>query len=256
MINVILVDDEWLARKRLEKLLQAYPECRIIGNCRNGEEAIQQIALKSPDLVFLDVQMPDMSGFGVLEALSTEKMPHIVFTTAFDHYAIQAFEVKALDYLLKPFDDERLGQAIQRVKQKIELNKTADLHHQLLYWVRNYQESEQGYTYHLEIKQKGRVLQIGTNEIYYLKSDGNYVLAYTNDRKYLYRSTLNGLMNQFSPREFLRIHRSYAVNVRFIDSCQYQNNNEYKFLLKNGISLVSGKSFKSSISSFLNHHRF
>lgn len=256
LINVIIVDDEWLARKRLEKLLEHYPHCRVIGNCRNGQEAISQINLKAPDLVFLDIQMPDMDGFKVIEALLPEKMPHIVFTTAFDHYAIKAFEVKALDYLLKPFDEAQMDRAVQRVQQKMDLSKTADLHHQLLSWVRQYQESDKGYCYHLEIKQRGSILSIGTDEIYYFKSDGNYILAFTANRKYLYRSTLNGLLEKLSPKEFLRIHRSYAINIRFIASCQYQNNNEYKFLLKNGVSLLSGKSFKSAISTFLAQQQF
>ena len=250
-LNAIIVDDEWLARKRLESLLLEQEDINIVAKCKNGKDALKEIKLRNPDLVFLDVQMPDMDGFEVLKNLKLKKIPEIIFTTAFDQYAIRAFEVEALDYLLKPFDEERLEEALKRVKRKLKLEKDSGFHHQLLQLVEQFQQAEGEHIYLLEIKHKGRSLKISTDEIYYIKSGGNYVTVHTKDKRYIYRSTMTFLEEKLPPNDYFRIHRSYILNEKFIDSWRYMNNNEFKFNLKNGISLVSGKSYKYAIASFL-----
>ncbi|GJM34925.1 MAG: DNA-binding response regulator [Saprospiraceae bacterium] len=252
IIRAIIVDDEWLSRKRLHQLLEPYEDIRVIGQCRDGKEAIEQIQQMEPDLIFLDVQMPELDGFGVLKQLSLKQPPEIIFTTAFDQYAIKAFEVAAIDYLLKPFDDERLKESLSRVRNRLNMVQTSGFHQQLLQLVQSYQQKSGDQLYSLEIKEKGRSLNLPIESIYYIKSDGNYVALHTKDRKYLYRITLSTIMEQFPTGEFLRIHRSYVINMRYVKSHHYLNNNEFKFKLKNGITLISGKSFKTQIVAFLN----
>lgn len=251
MIRVIIVDDEWLSRKRLETLLAGFLDCRIIGNCGNGKEAVEEIRDKLPDLVFLDVEMPDMNGFEVLKGLPNGYQPDVIFTTAYDQYAVDAFGVQALDYLLKPFDEDRLSEAWQRVKKRSGQKKQSALQRDLLQLVKKFQREDTTYLYELEIKEKGKIISVPIELIYYFNSEGNYVALHTLDRKYLYRMTMNALMESLPPDEFLRIHRTYIINTRYLNSYRYLNNNEYEFSLKSGKTLRSGKGYKDQIVEFL-----
>lgn len=251
MIRVIIVDDEWLSRKRLETLLADFPDCRIIGNCGSGKEAVKEIRNKLPDLVFLDVEMPDMNGFEVVKGLPNDQKPDIIFTTAYDQYAVDAFGVQALDYLLKPFDEDRLSEAWQRVKKRSTQKKQSALQRDLLQLVKNFQMQDTTYLYELEIKEKGKIISVPIESIYYFNSEGNYVALHTLDRKYLYRITMSALMESLPPNEFLRIHRAFIINACYLNSYRYLNNNEYEFSLKNGKTLRSGKGFKDQIIDFL-----
>lgn len=251
MIRVIIVDDEWLSRKRLETLLADFSECRVIGSCGNGAKAITEIRDKQPDLVFLDVEMPDMNGFEVLQELPEKQRPDIIFTTAYDQYAVEAFGVEALDYLLKPFDDDRLSEAWQRVKKRNDQKKNAALQRGLLQLVKDFKKEDAAYLYELEIKEKGKTITIPIESVYYFESASNYVAIHTPERRYLYRITMQALLESLPPNEFLRIHRAYTLNTRYITSYRYLNNNEYEFSLRDGAVLRSGKAFKKRIAEFL-----
>ncbi len=251
-IRAIIVDDEWLARKRLETLLASRHQIRVVGHGRNGKEGLELIQLKEPELVFLDIQMPDMDGFGLLKQLSADRMPAIIFTTAFDQYAIKAFEIEAVDYLLKPFDEDRLFAALDRVLKRLEFNKVSQFQSQLLRLVETHQQQlNQEERLYFEIKQAGKIIRVSVEDIYYIKAEGNYVALHTQKKKYLYRLTMNNISEQLNPGLFLRIHRSYLVNTKYIDRHRYLHNNEFEFHLKNGQRLLSSKSYKEKIQAFL-----
>jgi len=255
MIRAIIVDDEWLARKRLETLLGAYEQIRVVASCRNGAEALEHIPLKEPDLVFMDIQMPDIDGLTVVKQLNVPSPPAIIFTTAFDEYAIQAFEVEAIDYLLKPFDEDRLKVALDRVLNRLDLLRTAGFQQQLMRLVETHQQQLKGEELvYLELKEKGRNIRVSIDDIYYFQSAGNYIALHTLKRKYLYRISMNALAEQLPAPHFLRIHRSYLLNTKYIAAHRYLNNNEFEFTLKNEVRLLSSKSYKPTILAYLNAH--
>ena len=250
-IRALIVDDELLARKRILHLLAPYQNVQVVGQCRNGSEAIQWINLKEPDLVFLDIQMPDKSGFQVLKEISSKHFPYIIFTTAYDEYALKAFEVKALDYLLKPFDETRFGEALDRALQQKEWQNTIQWQKKMVTLVKEFEQDHGPYWQVIEIKDKGKIQKILIDDICYCESDGNYVLLHTLQHTYLYRQTMNALEEYLDPRQFLRIHRSLLVNFLYVQKHKYLHNNEFTFLLKNGLSLKSSKSHKEGIVRFL-----
>jgi two-component system LytT family response regulator len=251
MIRAIIVDDEYLARQRVLTLLKSYEEIKVIGEAKNGEQAVEMINMKTPDLVFLDVQMPDFNGFDVIKKVNTEPKPYIIFTTAFDSYAIKAFNVHALDYLLKPFDEERFDESITKVKHYLELKKSADFNGKLVSLVKDFQQIESRYKTYFVIKDKGREVSVDLDDVLYLEANGNYINFCTLGKTHLYRSTMNTIADALNPEIFLRIHRSFIINKRYISQCQYLNNSEYEFLLKNGAKLISGRSFKEEVISYL-----
>ncbi|UCD61290.1 MAG: response regulator transcription factor [Flavobacteriaceae bacterium] len=246
----IIIDDEFLARQRLHKLLETVPEVTIVADCKNGTEAVEKIRLKEPDFVFLDIQMPDMDGFQVLERL--EQIPYVIFTTAYDSFALKAFEINAVDYLLKPFDEERLHKSIKRMISLKKTDSAIALEAKIGRLLNEYRkEKHTSFRNSFEIKKNGRLIQISVDSISYLKSEGNYLDLISDNGNYLFRATMNSLEDELSPRQFLRIHRSYIVNKLYVDKCIYQGNSEYKIRLKTGKTLVSGRSYKQQIQEYL-----
>lgn len=250
-IRTVVIDDEPLARSRIVNRLSEQEEIVIIGECRNGKEAISFITKKRPDLIFLDIQMPDMDGFAVLGKLKLDYDPFIIFATAYDQYALKAFEVHAIDYLLKPFDNERFNEALSRAKEQIKLKKTAGFNHKLMSLMREFQQAENEFLSAFEIKKNGRQIKVFTEDIIWIEADGNYLNLNTERGSYLYRATMNAIESELNPQQFLRIHRSFIVNRRFIAEVNYLNTNEYRFKLKNGNELVSGRSYKGKIGEYL-----
>lgn len=248
-LRCIIIDDEFLARQRLHRLLESYEDIVVVGECRNGNEALDLVPLKEPDLLFLDIQMPDMNGFNVISKLRIK--PHVIFTTAYDTYALKAFEINAVDYLLKPFDDERLNIALERIFNLIKNKKTTELDRKIKKLLKNYQAEDTEYISELRVKHRGRHSIINTDDVIYFKSDGNYVQIITQAKSHLYRITMNSLIKKLNASQFLRIHRSIILNVVYIKQCIYNSNNEYKFILKNGEQLISSRSYKNIISNYL-----
>lgn len=241
-IKVLIVDDEPLARARLVRLLEQEPDVEIAGEAGNGLEALALIQEKQPDLLLLDIQMPHMGGFDVLSEL--EKPPLVIFVTAFDQYAIKAFDNRAIDYLLKPYDKERFQQAIAHAREILELRFQAQLPALLN---DKTQLREQPC---LEIKHNGVSQKLYAHEIYYLQAQGNYVLLQTPAKKHMVRQTLTTLHDHFAHAEFLRVHRSITLNTAYIKSLVYQNNNEYLITMQDGKKFLSGRVYKDQIQEF------
>lgn len=250
LIRTLIVDDEFLARERLKKLLAIYPEIRVISEARNGEEAINEIKNKQFQLVFLDVQMPGINGIEVIQHLQNGsiKMPLTVFTTAHDEYALKAFDTNAIDYLLKPFEKDRFKKAIEKVKQQLQLKQSLDLNHKMMSLMQNFNASASDYRLQFVIKEKGKEWKVNTDQIMYLQADGNYLQLVTQTKRWLYRGTMNQIESELDARDFLRIHRSILLNLQYLKGYQYLNNNEYRFKLANGEELISSRSYKQAIS--------
>jgi two-component system, LytTR family, response regulator len=245
-IQVLIADDEPLARERLRTLLTGEDWLDIVAECQNGQEAAESILKLQPDLVFLDIQMPGATGFDVIEAVGPDKMPLVVFVTAFDKYALKAFDVHALDYLLKPFDRERFHQALERARQQIDRRSTGDLERRLLELVQDLK----GPPHRLErfvIKSGGRVFFVRADEIDWIEAAGNYVKLHVANEAHLFRETMNALEAQLDPDTFFRIHRSHIVNIERVKELQPWFNGEYVVFLKNGTRLTLSRGYREKL---------
>ena len=216
-IRTLIVDDEPLARRNLRVLLEKDPQIEILDECRNGREAVKAINTLSPDLIFLDIQMPEMDGFDVLEHVGPEHIQSIIFVTAFDQYALKAFDVHALDYLLKPFDDERFAHALKRAKAQIEAHEINRLSKRLLALLEE-RESERkvdrkGYLTRLMIKDAGRMTLLKVDEIDFIEADGNYAKLHAGHKAHLLREKMNDLEGRLDPAKFVRIHQIGRAHV-------------------------------------------
>jgi two-component system, LytTR family, response regulator len=251
MIRAILVDDEYLARQRVLKLLETHDEIKVIGEAKNGHEAVELIDLKEPDLVFLDVQMPDFDGFEVVRKINPKIQPYIVFTTAYDSYAIQAFNVHALDYLLKPIDEDRFNESMRKVMKHFEIQKASSFNKELMKMVKAFERPNDACLTKIVISDRGWEQEIDLDEVMYIEANGNYVNLRTSDMTHLYRHTMNAMAILLNPENFLRIHRSSIVNRRYIRKCTYLSNNEYQFAMKDGKVLLSGRSYRETIIEYM-----
>jgi two-component system LytT family response regulator len=249
-LKVIIVDDETLAREKIREMLRRDSEVEIVAECSSGNKAIAAIQKHLPDLVFLDIQMPETDGFGVLKAVPTQKMPNIVFVTAYDQYALRAFEVYALDYLLKPFDRERFEKALKRAKEHIRKDRSSSLSHGILSLL----EELKGGPRHLErlvIKHAGRVQLLKTQDIDWIEAEGNYVRIHTGKEEHLLRETIGSLESQLHPRKFMRIHRSTIVNIDRIRELQPWFHGEYRIILRDGAELMLSRSYREKLNEVL-----
>jgi two-component system LytT family response regulator len=250
-IRTLVVDDEPLARARILKLLENFEYITVIGECKNGREALSQIKTYKPDLVFLDIQMPDLTGFDVLESQAIDPLPFIIFVTAYDHYAIKAFNVHAVDYLLKPYDDERFIQALTHAKEQILLKDASLLHKKMIRILDEYKHQQSDELTAIEVKEKGMTKLVNVNDIYWIEAEGNYLKIHLENNRHLIRKTLQNIENQLDNRMFLRIHRSMLVNQLYIESVKYKGNNQYSFNMKNGGKLMSSRSYKEDVTRYL-----
>jgi two-component system LytT family response regulator len=232
-IKTLIVDDEPLARERVRSLLVKEPDVEIVAECANGEEAVAAVRQHAPELLFLDVQMPGLTGFEVLEALGAERLPIVIFVTAYDQHALKAFEVHALDYLLKPFKQARFRQAVQRAREQIE-NKQAGAASQRLLEMLSSRQPEKGRLTRLVVKENDRVLFVRTEQIDYIESAGNYLVVHVGKQSHVIRETLTALEGQLAPEKFLRISRSAIVNVERIKELQPLFNGEHIVVLHDG----------------------
>ena len=250
-IKTLIVDDEPLARARIRKLLEGHDDTVVVGECKNGKEALRMIPDYKPDLVFLDIQMPDFTGFDVLSRSGVTNLPFIIFVTAFDQYALKAFDVHAVDYLLKPYDNERCNQALDHARQQIALKDQASLHKQMVDLLEAFSVKSAAAPLTIEVREKGRTLRFSVLDVYFMESRGNYVKLNLADQSFLLRQTLQSLESSLTGLPFLRIHRSVIINQNYLENCKYTGNNQYQFTLKNGRQLVSGRSFREEIENYL-----
>jgi two-component system LytT family response regulator len=248
--KVLVADDEPLARERLTTLLAQEPDVELVGPARDGEEAITAIHDDSPDLVFLDVQMPQMNGFDVIEAVGSDKMPLVIFVTAYDQHALKAFQVRALDYLLKPFDRERFTDALQRARKQLERDENGDLGRRLLALVKDLRR-DQPRSDRLVVKSGGRLFFLRTDEIDWVEAAGNYVRLHVGPASHLLRETMNAIEGRLDPEKFFRIHRSRIVNMERIQELQPWLNGEYAVLLRTGTRLTLSRGYREKLQDRL-----
>jgi two-component system LytT family response regulator len=249
-IKTLIVDDETIARERVRRFLSAEPDVEILGECRNGREAVAAIKKLRPDLVVLDIQMPQMNGFEVLAALGLEQLPAVIFATAFDQYAIQAFTVHALDYLLKPFTQERFRQSLAHVRKQLELREDPSESNRLLSLLADL-TSPPKYAERLVIKAAGRVYFIKTDDIDWIEACGNYVTLHTGAETHLLRETLSHLEGRLDPSRFLRIHRSKLVNLDRIKELTPLFNGDYTVILHNGAELTLSRTYRDRLQELI-----
>lgn len=225
-LKTLLIEDEELARNLLRSYLNDHPDVEMIGECENGFDGIKSINEKRPDLVFLDIQMPKITGFEMIELLDYK--PQIIFTTAYDQFALKAFELNAVDYLLKPFSKERLLAAVEKVKQRIQ---NADEPDDRLEELSNYRPGE-GYIDRVVVKDRHKIHIITVDQIRYIESLDDYVMIYTHDGRHMKQKTMKYFETNLDPNNFIRIHRSYIVQVDNIAEIQQYEKESYIVILK------------------------
>jgi len=250
-IRVLVVDDEPLGREMLREMLQGDAQAAIVGESVNGREAADAIQKLSPDLVFLDVQMPELGGFDVLELLAHEQLPRVIFVTAYDQYAVRAFEVHALDYLLKPFDRERFDACWQRAKAQILHDRNrSNVDRRLLALLEDL-KTGQPYLERLVIKTGGRIYFLRTDEIDWIEAEGNYVSVHSGKKSHLLRETISSLVSQLDPKQFVRIHRSSIVRIDRIQELQPWFHGEYRVILNSGTQLTLSRNYRDNLQQAL-----
>ncbi|HOY27496.1 MAG TPA: LytTR family DNA-binding domain-containing protein [Flavobacteriales bacterium] len=251
LIRAIVVDDEPAARTRVVRLLSTDPEIRLVAECRNGAEALATIQQEPVDLMYLDVQMPQLSGFDVIKRFPAGLAPYVVFATAHDRYATQAFNVNAVDYLLKPYDDERFFLSLAKAKDFVEMRENKRLTGRLMDLIQDHMNSRREYTQVIVIKEKGREYRVPVKDILFIRAEGNYLILQTKPRHYLLRMTMNMVETDLDPAVFVRVHRSYMLNMAHVRNSRYSGNNEFLFTMSNGQHVLSGRSYKEHIAKIL-----
>ena len=249
MISAILADDEVLARQKLRQLLRDEQDIEIVGECATASETIQLVSAANPELLFLDIRMPDMNGFDVLGALSARQdlaMPQVVFTTAYDRYAARAFEIHAIDYLLKPFTSERLHSAVQRVRVRIAGHSQDN-------GVEHAPQNGGSYTTRVVFKSRGRILFLPVSDIRSISAEENYVRICAGTESHLLRETMAGLEKRLDPQMFLRVHRSSIVNLQFVKEVRSEVDGESTVVLTSGERIPMSRSYRSRIQNWLHH---
>ncbi|MEA2173994.1 MAG: two-component system, LytTR family, response regulator [Blastocatellia bacterium] len=249
-IRALVIDDERLARNFLLEMLREDEEVEVIGECLNGLEAIEAIRTHAPDLIFLDVQMPELGGFDVLEAIASEKMPFVIFVTAYDQHAVRAFEVNALDFLLKPFDRKRFRVAWQKAKTRIQRERNELLDQRILSLLQDL-KAEPNYLERLVLKTNGRIFFLETEEVDWIGADGNYVSVHSGEKSYLLRDTISSLDAQLDPKKFLRIHRSAIVKIDRIRELQPLFHGDYRVIMRNGTELTLSRNYREKLQEAL-----
>lgn len=252
--SVLVVDDEKHARTRILKYLNKDPEISVIGECANGKEAINFIQNRNPDIIFLDIQMPEIDGLGVVEAIGIDKMPAVIFVTAYDQYAVNAFKVNALDYVLKPISAERLNEALDKAKANLAKDDLGDLNSRLMGLLKQMHPDQSEYLDRITIKSSDHIYFIKVEDIDWIEADDNYVRIHSNDKTHLLRETMKNLETTLNPSAFLRIHRSAIVNMDRIKEIQQWFNNEYVVILKNGKELTMSRGYRDKAKKIF-HNR-
>jgi two-component system LytT family response regulator len=264
-LSAIIVDDEHLARRGLTVRLQQLPEVDVVAECANGQEALIAVAQHNPDLLFLDIQMPGMDGFEVVEKLQGDDMPMVIFVTAYNEYAVDAFKVHAIDYVLKPVDDDRLHEAVQRaVTHRGQISDTAGKE-KLVKLIMSMtgesaagvealaerEEAEDGWPERITVKDGSDIQFIRVADITWVDAAGDYMCIHAAGETHIMRITMKELEAMLNPAQFLRVHRSTIVNGRVITGAQTLSNGEYLLNLEGGTQLKVSRSYKDRIRQFL-----
>jgi two-component system, LytTR family, response regulator len=247
MIRVVIADDEVLARQKLRQLLRDQPDIDIVGECATAAETIELVRAANPDLLFLDIRMPDMDGFDVLGALTNEPvatMPQIIFTTAYDQYAVRAFEYNAVDYLLKPFTPDRLYASVQRLRARMTDANGAPNE-------RSSNETGGAYKTRIVFKSRGRILFLPVEDIRWIGAEENYVRISTGSESHLLRETMARLETTLDPEVFLRVHRSFIVNLHYVKEVKSDSEGESVVIFAGGGKIPMSRGYRTRIQKLL-----
>jgi two-component system LytT family response regulator len=245
-IKVLIVDDEPIARKGIRNHLSKETDIEVIGECGNGVEAVSAIQDQNPDIVFLDIQMPELSGLGVIEAIGSDRMPVIVFISAYDVYTLKAFEVHALDYLLKPFETERFQRTLQRAREHLRTKQTSQLSQRLFRLLETLEDKPRTLD-RIVVKSSGRVYFIDVDEIDWIEAADNYVRLYVGPKGHLVHESLSSLEKKLDDSRFARVHRSRIVNTTKIKELHPLFHGEYVIVLQSGAKVTSGRSYREKL---------
>src|SRR5262249_38225821 len=248
-IRALIADDEPLAREWIRNGLASDPEIEVVGECADGLETVAAIEQHQPDVVLLDIEMPGLNGFGILERARTERSPAIIFITAYDQYAVKAFDARAVDYLMKPFSRERLNEAVARAKAHRERNSSDELRTALVSLVREVQK-DRSYPEWLLLKENGRSFFVHVPDIDWIESSRNNVLLHVGKQKHVCHETTGGIEGKLDPRRFLRIHRSAIVNIERIQELHPWFNGDYTVLLRDGTRLTMSSTYRDRLKDF------
>lgn len=249
MLRALIVDDEALARTALVRLLKRERDVSLIGQCDDGESAVQTIRQAQPDIVFLDVQMPEMDGFQVVEAIGAQRMPVTIFVTAFDRYAIRAFDANAVDYLLKPFAPDRLTRALARARERCLGRQDKEAAQRLFSLLNSRLQTD--YAQRLAVATCGRIMFVAVADIDWIEAEGNYARLHVSRKVFEVRETLQALMEKLDPREFIRIHRSTIVNARRIREVQPWFQGSHIVILQSGEELRMSRYQRDAVERLL-----
>ena len=254
--RVLIVDDEPLARMRLEDLVAGVPDATVVGIATNGIEAIEQIRALTPDVVFLDVQMPGKTGIDVVREIGPAQMPATIFVTAFDQFAVQAFDVAAVDYLVKPFDDDRFDEAFRRARHRLSLEGMSQLREQLLSVLQlpggaAAAPEAPRYIERIAVEMRGKVRSVPVSDIDYIVADGPYAELHTGDRRHIIRESMQALEERLDPSRFMRVHRSMIVRLDLVDTLHRGAGGDYEVQLKNGQRVRVSRSRREALERWL-----
>lgn len=251
-IRVLIVDDEPLARRGIRQLLELEKDFEIVGEVSNGREAVSSIETSAPDLVFLDINMPLLDGFSFIEKVGAENLPEIIFVTAYDEYAIRAFETGALDYLLKPVDPVRFQKTLERVREQIKNKQPREMERKLAALLENLRLSEsETYLERVAIKENGRIIFVSVDEILWISSAGNYIQLHTKNGTHLLRETMDAIERKLDSRKFLRLRRSTIVCIEQIKELHPLFHGEFEVVLKSGAKLSSSRRYRKNLDALL-----
>ena len=248
-IRALIVDDEPLAREWVRSAIAEDPELEVMGECGDGFEAAEAIRRLKPDLVFLDVQMPGLDGFGVLEALTPEEIPAVVFVTAFDQYAVRAFEAQAVDYLMKPFSKERVEEAVRRVRELVKGKSLEDFRESISRIVEKIRR-DRSFPEWVLLKCDGKNVFVKVKDIDWIESSRNNVRIHVGTTLYLLHETTSAIASRLDPKKFLRIHRSAIVNIERIKELHPWFNGDYAVILRDGTQLTLSSSYRDRLKEF------
>lgn len=251
MIRVVLADDEPLARERIRTLLATHPDVTLVAECADGDETLKVLLAERPDVVFLDVQMPELDGFAVLEAMPPELRPSVIFVTAFDEHAVRAFEVNAIDYLLKPVEPRRFEAALARVRERHGAPAGAGTQQAALEAVLAELRKGRAWATRLVVRDGSRVSFVRTEEIDWIDAAGNYARLHVGKAMHLLREPLKILETRLDPERFLRVHRSAIVNLERITAVEPYFHGEYTLTLRDGTRLTSSRTHSARLRSLL-----
>lgn len=246
-IRAVIVDDEQLSIDKIKHHLKRTAKIEVIGEYLNGESAVEALELRHPDLLFLDIQMPGMNGFDVLKELSDMKFPAIIFVTAYDRYAVQAFEIHAVDYLLKPFDQERFDIAINRALEFIQRNNSEQSLRGQLRELLQQVQPDANYLEKFVVKSRGRIYFLKTEEIDWIEAAGNYIKLHVGKDTHMVRMTMNGIEGKLDPQHFIRVHRSTIVRFDRIKEIRPWFNGEHVIILHNNKKLTLSRGYRHKL---------